>query len=392
MQYRLDNVSGNNLSILGFGCMRFPRDYKKTEEMITEAVRQGVNYFDTAYLYGGSEDVLGKILDQNGLREKVYVATKLPLVLCKAASDFDRYFEKQLERLKTGYIDYYLMHMLADEKRWETLCGMGIEEWLKRKKDEGKIRRVGFSFHGAQPDFMKLLDIYGWEFCQIQYNYSDENYQAGAAGLKKAAEKGIPVIIMEPLLGGKLADGLPGGAAQVFKEAGTGLSPACWALRWLWDQPEVTVVLSGMSSMPQLSENISAAEGASPGMLTEGEREIFEKVKAIFNESYKIKCTGCNYCMPCPHGVNIPGCFSAYNARHAIGRSTGMHQYLMSSGAFSAEQHFAGLCEKCGKCEKLCPQHIEIISSLEKVKKAMEPFWYRPLFSAARKILRVNAK
>lgn len=387
MQYRADNISGNNLSVLGMGCMRFPREFEKTEAMLLEAVEQGINFFDTAYLYPGSEDTLGKILEKHNLREKVYIATKLPLFLCKKSSDFDKYFEKQLERLKTDYIDYYFMHMLADDKRWETLCKLGIEEWIEKKKAEGKIRRVGFSFHGTQPDFMKLLDIYDWEFCLIQYNYSDENYQAGVKGLGKAAEKGLPVFIMEPLLGGKLARGLPDKAVQLFKNADPEMSPAGWALKWLWNQPEITVVFSGMSSMPELKDNLSVAKNAFAGMLSDKEKEAFESVKAIFNASYKIQCTGCNYCMPCPQGVNIPDCFSAYNTIYTMGRRTAMREYFMSVGALSAKQHFASLCNKCGKCEKVCPQHIEIMNALEDVTKKLEFFWYRPLFAIVRKIL-----
>jgi predicted aldo/keto reductase-like oxidoreductase len=392
MQYRADNISGNNLSILGMGCMRFPREFGKTEEMIIKAIEQGVNYFDTAYLYPGSEEALGTILAKHKLREKVYIATKLPLFLCKSASDFDKYFEKQLTRLKTEYIDYYLMHMLADDKRWKTLCDLGIEEWIKNKKAEGKIKRIGFSFHGTQPDFMKLLDIYDWEFCLIQYNYSDENYQAGAKGLMKAAEKGLPVMVMEPLLGGKLSHGLPEKAVKVFKNANPELSPAGWALKWLWNQPEITVLLSGMRSLPELEENIGIAKQSFAGMLSEQEKEAFENVKAIFNEAYKIKCTGCNYCMPCPQGVSIPECFSAYNTLYTMGKAAARNQYFMSAGVVSAKQHFASLCNKCGKCEKVCPQHIEIRNALEEVTKKLEPFWYRPVFAVVRKFLRINTK
>ena len=387
MQYRTDRLSGNSLSILGMGCMRFPREFEKTEAMLLEAVKQGVNFFDTAYLYPGSEETLGKIVAKHDLREKVLIATKLPLFLCKKSSDFDKYFEKSLERLKTDYVDYYLMHMLADGKRWKALCDLGIEEWIKKKKAEGRIKRAGFSFHGTQPDFMELLDVYDWEFCLLQYNYSDENYQAGVKGLRKAAGKGLPVFIMEPLLGGKLAHGLPGPAAEVFKNADSETSPAGWALKWLWDQPEVTVVFSGMSGMSDLKDNLSAAENAFAGMLSDREKEAFEAVKAIFNKSNKVNCTGCNYCMPCPRDVNIPGCFSAYNTIETMGRRTAMREYFMSVGAVSAKQHFASQCNKCGKCEKVCPQHIEIMNVLEEATKKLEFFWYKPVFSLVRKIL-----
>jgi predicted aldo/keto reductase-like oxidoreductase len=224
----------------------------------------------------------------------------------------------------------------------------------------------------------------------IQYNYSDENYQAGVKGLKKAAEKGIPVMIMEPLLGGILADRLPHEAVKAFEDAASGVSPAAWAFRWLWDQPEVTVVLSGMNKMEQLAENIGTAEKSYPNMLTEEEHEVYGKVKAIYEKSLKIKCTGCNYCMPCPQAVNIPACFTAYNTYYGISRSMGTHQYLMSTGAVGPVQRYASKCNKCGKCEKICPQGIEVIKSLEDGKKTMEPFWFKPVYAIARKILGTN--
>jgi len=382
MKYRKE------LSILGLGCMRFPKDFKKTEEMVIAAVAEGVNYFDTAYTYGGSEETLGRILAQNDLRDKVNIATKLPAFFCKRYSDFDKYFSRQLDRLKTDHIDYYLIHMLTDAESWKSLCGLGIEDWIKEKKAERKIKRIGFSFHGGQQDFLKLMDVYDWEFCLIQYNYSDENYQAGVKGLKRAAEKGIPVIIMEPLLGGKLATGLPAEAVKVLKTAASDRSPASWGLRWLWDQPEVTVVISGMNSMEQLDDNVRTASESSEGMLTEEERRTFEQVRGVFNRTFKIKCTGCGYCMPCAFGVDIPSCFSCYNTRHAMGWSMGMHQYISSTGGISSVRHYASLCKKCGKCIEKCPQHIEIPKSLDEVKKTMEPIWFKPVLGAARAFLR----
>jgi len=386
MKYR------KGLSILGLGCMRFPKDHKKTEEMIIAAVSQGVNYFDTAYMYGGSEETLGRVLAKNNLREKINIATKLPAFFCKKRSDFDKYFGRQLDRLKTDYIDYYMIHMITDDGSWKALCELGIEEWLEEKKAEGKIRHIGFSFHGGQQEFLKLLAVYDWEFCLIQYNYSDENFQAGVTGLKKAAEKGMQVMIMEPLLGGKLATGLPAEAVKIFKDAAADRSPAAWGLMWLWDQPEVTVVLSGMSSSAQLEENIKAANESREGMLTEEEHQAFVGVKDVFNRSFKIKCTGCGYCMPCPFGVDIPSCFSAYNTFYAMGRGIGRHQYMFSTGGVSPVQHYASLCKKCRKCEEICPQHIEIVKSLEQVKEKMEPFWFRPGLYVARAFLGRNRR
>ena len=377
MRYRADNRSGARLSALGFGCMRFQRnlaqiDYKKAEKLIVDAVEAGINYFDTAYLYFGSEEVLGRALQENDLREKVYIASKLPLMMCRTESDLDRLFDSQLEKLRTDRIDYYLMHNLQEMAGWERLKALGVEDWISRKKASRQIGQIGFSFHGAAAEFLKLLDAYDWDFCQIQYNYMNENFQAGRAGLLAASAKGLPVIVMEPLLGGKLAAGLPKKAEALFRERGEG-SPASWALKWLWDQPEVTVVLSGMNSPEQLAENLNTAESSSAGMLGEDERKLFKNVEAAFSESYKIPCTGCNYCMPCPRNVNIPACFTAYNTSFASGFVAGMTMYIQE---FS--KRGASLCVKCGKCEKLCPQHIQIIAGLGVVHSRLEPLWLRP--------------
>lgn len=386
MQYRKDNKSGNELSILGFGCMRFPQklgiiDMEKTEKLIMDSIHNGVNYFDTAYIYTGSEAALGQILEKNKVRDKIYIATKLPIYLCKNYSDFDKFLNTQLERLRTDYIDYYFMHMLCSPSQWENLCKLGIEKWIAEKKASGKIRNVGFSYHGKRDDFAPLVDAYEWDFCQIQYNYVNINYQAGEKGLKYANSKGLPVIIMEPLLGGKLATGLPADAVSAFKSADSSFSPVAWALRWLWNQPEVTVVLSGMNEFSQLNENILLAEKSIPNMLTEKENDTFDNVIKIFNESYKIPCTGCGYCMPCPKNVNIPACFAAYNSSFAIDKGTGRQQYLTGTGVTSKFPAYAGLCVKCGKCEKHCPQNIKIREQLDVVEKRMEPFWFKAMSS-----------
>jgi len=377
MQYRTDLKSGKKLSVLGFGCMRFPMDKNKTEKLIIKAVEEGINYFDTAYVYGNSEVILGELLEKNGLREKIYIATKIPHSKCKSYEDFDKIFDEQLSRLRTDYIDYYLIHNIANLKMWTRLCGIGIEKWIADKKAKGKISQIGFSFHGAQNEFMSLIDAYDWDFTQIQYNYMDEHYQAGRAGLNKAYEKGIPVIIMEPLLGGKLATELPPKAAKHFKEVNPDRTPAGWALMWLWNQPGVTVVLSGMSADQQLEDNLKSAENAKPDMLTERETAVFKPVMDAIRESYKVPCTSCNYCMPCPHGVNIPGCFSALNTRYAMGLIPGLTQYVTGTAANNPKQHArAKFCVACGACEKECPQHIKIPEMLKEVDKRIEtPFF-----------------
>jgi len=377
MQYRTDVKSGNGLSILGFGCMRFPRgiagtDMRKAEELVMRAIEGGVNFFDTAWLYPGNEEALGTVLEKNRAREKVRVATKLPLVMVKGPKDFDRYFGQSLQRLKTGYIDYYLLHMITDTDLWAKLKSWGIEEWIAQKKKAGQIRSIGFSYHGSHDEFMKLLDDYDWEACMIQYNYFDENFQAGAKGLQKAA-KSMPVFIMEPLLGGKLANDLPKNVVRLFKKANPDLSPAGWALNWLWNQPEVTLLLSGMDSAARLEENVKLAGSARPGMCGEAELGVYRQALEIVKQKFKIRCTGCNYCMPCPKGVNIPACFSAYNAMHAIGLRTGMQQFITSTGLVAERSGSPSQCTKCGKCEPVCPQQIPVMESLKLVERRMEP-------------------
>jgi predicted aldo/keto reductase-like oxidoreductase len=385
MQFREDKISGNKLSILGFGCMRFPRDMAQTERMILTAIESGVNYFDTAYIYPGSETTLGAILAKNKKRADIYLATKLPLIMCKGADDFDKFFNAQLERLRTDYIDYYLMHMITDTAQWQIFRGWGIEQWLAEKKQAGKIRRAGFSFHGSQGEFLKILDAYTWDFCQIQYNYSDENYQAGKTGLQAAAAKGIPVIVMEPLLGGKLASGLPSEATKIFARADSSLTPAARALRWLWNQNEITCVLSGMSTPEQAIENIRAAENARA--LTGSELAVYAQVVGVFNKAYKIHCTGCNYCMPCPKGINIPGCFTAYNTSYAQGFVTGMQQFATSTAALGKEPHTPRQCVDCGKCENHCPQHLPIRKMLKAVSARMHNAPIRLAMAIARQFL-----
>jgi len=280
MKYRIDKYN-NELSILGFGCMRFPKKFEESEKLILYAIEQGINYFDTAYIYGDSEKTLGRILKKNNIREKIYIATKLPLIITRKKSDFDKYFNMQLKRLDTDYIDYYMMHMITDMDQWQKFCDMGIKQWIKDKKKEGKIRQIGFSFHGSQSEFLKIIDASDWDFCLIQYNYMNENYQAGKVGLRKAYEKGIAVKIMEPLLGGRLAN-LPKKAKEILKKENKDMSEAQWALKWIWNQKEPVTVLSGMSNMNELKDNIDATKNIGFG---KKEIDAIEKIKEIFNES-----------------------------------------------------------------------------------------------------------
>jgi predicted aldo/keto reductase-like oxidoreductase len=371
--------------------MRFPKafgiiDMQKTEAMIMRSIEAGVNYFDTAWIYPGSEEALGTILEKNRVREKIFIATKLPLVMVRGSADFDKFFDQSLQRLRTDYVDYYLMHMLTDLDQWRKLKSQGIEDWIARKKESGQIKRIGFSFHGSGSEFLKILDDYDWEFCQIQYNYSNENFQAGVAGLRAAAVK-MPVIIMEPLLGGKLATGLPKDAVNIFREADANLPPVAWALNWVWNQEEATLLLSGMNSMEQLEENLLLADKASAGMLADSQKSVYAKVLELVKRACKIPCTGCNYCMPCPKGVNIPGCFAAYNTIYSLGFASGMHQFITSTGFTSEKGSGPSLCVKCGKCESHCPQHIPIIKELAVVKRRMEPLFIRFIGVCARAFL-----
>ncbi len=380
MQYRLDPKSGNQLSVLGYGCMRFTRkgkniDQEKAEKEMAYAIEQGVNYFDTAYIYPGNEVAVGKFLAK-GYRDKVYLATKLPHYLVKSLEDADRIFEEELERLQTDHIDYYLMHMLTDIKSWERLCDLGIKEWIKKRKEAGQIRQVGYSYHGGTAGFLEIIDSYDWDFCQIQFNYMDERTQGGIDGIHRAAELGIPVIIMEPLRGGRLADGLPEGAKKVFAQADGSRTPVEWALRWIWNHPEVTTVLSGMNDMAQVEENVRVASEATAGSLSETELTVFEKVKAEINRTLKVNCTGCRYCLPCPAGVDIPTCFRCYNVRFSDGWFNGLREYFMCT-TLRAKKTNASLCVGCGQCESHCPQAIPIRKELENVKKTMEGIPYK---------------
>lgn len=380
MQYRIDPKSGNKLSVLGYGCMRFTKkgmsiNVEKAEAEMKYAIDLGVNYFDTAYIYPGSEVLLGNFLAK-GYRDKVYIATKLPHYLVKNIGDADKIFEEELRRLKTDYIDYYLMHMLTDIGGWERMCDMGIKSWIENRREKGQIKQIGFSYHGNTDNFIKILEAYDWDFCQIQFNYMDEHSQAGLKGLNRAAELGIPVIIMEPLRGGRLADGLPESAKKIFKEAKPDVSPAHWGLRWIWNHPQVSVVLSGMNDIKQIDENVAVANQTQPNSMTEDELEVINNVRREIGKVTKVGCTGCGYCMPCPQGVDIPGCFRCYNVKYSDGWFNGLREYFMCTTLRKTKTN-ASNCIKCGLCEKHCPQSIPIRKELDNVVKEMERIPYK---------------
>ena len=380
MNYREDKY-GNKLSILGFGCMRFTSkmgklDFEKAEGEILAAYNAGVNYFDTAYIYPGSEALLGEILEKNAIREKVNIATKLPHYLVKKKSDFDRIFDEELKRLRTDYVDYYLLHMLSDVATWNRLKELGIEEWLNEKKSKGQIRQLGFSYHGNSDMFCQIVDANEWDFCMIQYNYMDEHSQAGKKGLLYANQKGLPVFIMEPLRGGSLVNRLPEEAKIIINEHEKKYTPAQWSFRWLWNQPEVTVVLSGMNSMEVVLDNVNTASNASVGDVDTKDQEMLEMVVAAINKKMKIGCTGCGYCVPCPKQVDIPGIFAAYNRRFTESKFRSLQDYFMCT-TLRENSTAASNCIECGKCKRHCPQNINIPKELKTVQNEMEGIVYK---------------
>ena len=386
MQYRADKY-GNRLSVLGYGCMRFPQklgriDIEETEKQILQAIEGGVNYFDTAYIYPGSEAALGLILERNQVRDRVNIATKLPHYLIKSMEQMEKLFCEELRRLRTDHVDYYLMHMLTDTAAWQRLVDMGIEAWIHEKKASGAIRQVGFSYHGNSDMFCKLVDAYHWDFCQIQYNYMDEHSQAGRKGLYHAYEKGIPVVIMEPLRGGKLAANLPKEAMELFERHPVRGTPAQWALRWLWDQKEVTVVLSGMNSQAMIRENMDTASHTAVGQLTREDQALLRQVLAVLGSKMKVGCTGCGYCMPCPKGVDIPGTFAAYNRVYQESKFRGLKEYFMCTAARKTSTA-ASNCIGCGKCERHCPQGLPIRDHLSSARKELEI----PIYKLGRKLV-----
>ena len=388
MQYRRD------ISILGFGCMRFTQkgnkiDLEKAEKEVMRAYELGVNYFDTAYIYPGSEEALGKIFEKNNIRDKIILTTKLPQYFVKNKEGLDKYLNEELKRLRTDYLDNYLLHHMTDYAQWEHLESLGIREWISEQKASGRIRNIGFSFHGNTDMFLKILNAYDWDLCLVQYNYMDENSQAGRPGVETAFKKGIPVMIMEPLRGGKLVDLLPQSAKDLIAKDSHGWTPAQWAFRWLWDQEAVTCVLSGMNSIEMIEENCRTASDAKAGDFGAEEKEMITKIKAFINANTKVNCTGCRYCLPCPKGVDIPGIFSCYNHMYSENKSRGRKEYFQTI-ALRVQPAEASLCVKCGKCEQHCPQSIPIREKLVEADKALRPIHYKFAGKVARHFMVIN--
>jgi uncharacterized protein len=397
MLYRKMPKNGDKLSILGFGCMRLPVkadgsiDEERAGKQLRSAIDQGVNYVDTAWPYhmGQSEPFVGQAL-AGGYREKVKLATKLPSWLIEKREDMDTFLDAQLEKLKTDHIDYYLVHALVGDL-WDSVEKLGVADFLTKAKADGRIRNAGFSFHGAGSDFSRIVDAYDWDFCQIQYNFLDEMNQAGTAGLEYAASRGLGVVIMEPLRGGNLTKPVPSAVRKVWDEAPVTRTPAEWALRWVWNHPEVTVVLSGMNDEVHIEENLRVAGQALPGSLTRAELELVKKVEKKYRELMKVGCTGCRYCMPCPSGVNIPLCFEEFNNLAMAGDPNGekfMYAARLGGAVALGTPEFASLCVQCRECVDKCPQHIDIPAVLESVVEELEGPGFEERVAMARQMFR----
>ncbi|MDO9491782.1 aldo/keto reductase [Acetobacterium sp.] len=383
MLYRKFGKTNEEVSVLGFGCMRLPVidgvqnhiDDGKAIEMLRYAIDHGVNYIDTAYPYhgtgfdkGGESELFVARALKNGYRERVKIATKLPSWLIQSRADMERLLDEQLKRLETDTIDFYLLHGL-NRGFWQNLKNLGAFEFLDQAIKDGKIKHAGFSFHDDFDLFVEIVDAYDWSFCQIQYNYLDENYQAGKKGLEYAAGKGMGITIMEPIRGGSLVDKLPTEILEAWNQAPIKRTPAQWALRWVMNHPEVSVVLSGMTTMDQVVDNINTANEGAANSLTNEELALVDFAKKTITEKMKVNCTNCRYCMPCPSGVDIPGHFALYNNAFlfdALPRAKGLYQTMFPQDAKASN------CVECGKCEEHCPQNIAIIEELKNVRAALE--------------------
>jgi len=386
MLYRKVPKTGDELSILGYGCMRLPLkrgliDEKRATRQLRGAIDRGVNYVDTAQPYhiGASEPFLGRAL-QGGYREKVRLATKQFSLKIRSAEDFAPHLGAQLKKLQTDYLDYYLLHGINGPV-FERMKGLGVLEFLEQAKKDGRIRHTGFSFHGDVAAFKEIVDAYDWDICQIQYNYLDENIQAGTEGLKYAAAKRLGVIIMEPLRGGNLARKIPPAVQAVWDRAERKRTPAEWGLRWVWNHPEVTCVLSGMNEDKHIEENLRIAGEALPDSLSDKELALIRESAEKYQGLGKVACTGCRYCMPCPAGVDIPTCFELYNQRQVFGekgQSLAMYFLRLYGGIESPRHRFASACTECGNCRNLCPQGLPVPELIREVRKTFE----NPIFKS----------
>ncbi|MEG1642161.1 MAG: aldo/keto reductase [Synergistaceae bacterium] len=400
MQYREIKKTGEKLSLLGFGCMRFQTklsgkqysrliDIEKAKKQIFHAIDLGINYLDTAYPYhfGASESFLGEHILCTPYRQKINIATKLPCYLINDKKSIEKYFLAQLKKLNVECIDYYLLHAI-ELRTYEKMKSFGIIEFMNKIKKEGKIRNIGFSFHGAKDEFNKIIDDYDWDFTQVQYNLLDEQFQAGIDGIKYASSKDMGVIIMEPLRGGSLVSKIPQEVKNIYVSAKEQRTPAEWALKWIADKPEITMILSGMNTMEQIDENCKILSTSYPNSMTEEENKKTTEVKKAYEKLLKVRCTECSYCMPCPAGINIPATFKNYNSYYLFSKSRAKMQHMIYSGFRTADgkAHWVNSCINCGKCEKVCPQKIEIRKELKSAGKVLENYFYKTLAGIIRTI------
>ena len=399
MLYRIMPSSTKKLSILGFGCMRFPEhslgriDEKRALPLLYRAVEGGVTYFDTAYPYhmGNSETFLGKAFEKN-YRDKALIATKLPHWSVHLPEDMDRIFMQQLRNLRRGHVDFYLLHNI-NRISWNKLKGLGVREWMERLRTSGAVRSLGFSFHASFEEFREIIGDYDWDFCQIQYNYLDVENQAGRKGLEYAASKKLGVVVMGPLRGGNLAKKPPSEVARLWREAEKERTPAEWGLRWIWDFPEVTTVLSGMSRPEEIEENLRIAGEAHPRSLSEKEREMLKETRKIYLNLMPVGCTGCRYCIPCPQGVNIPLCFEHYNTFKLFASPRAKFSYTsMLGGAVDGSPGLASQCIHCDTCLSKCPQKLDIPELLKETAAVMEGLYTKPLTWLIRQFFRLQRR
>lgn len=380
MQYRRFGKLGFDVSILGFGCMRFPLlpaenagepdpariDEEESIKMLRHAIDSGVNYIDTAYPYhrGSSELLVGKAL-KGGYRERVKLATKLPVWLLKEKGDFDKYLDEQLDKLQTDHVDFYLLHALNKE-RWNTIKELDVLDHLQKAIECGKVKHAGFSFHEDISFFRTILDSFDWGMCQIMFNYMED--REWEKHISHAYDKGIAVVVMEPLLGGKLANTPPTEVGKVWEASGYDRSPADWSFKWIFNHPGVTLALSGMSNMQQVVENLKIAEGCLPDSLSQKELDTIEKVRELYTSLTKVKCTGCEYCLPCPNNVSIPEIFAYYNQAAAYNVQK---ESAISYSGLRKSSRDASLCVECGKCEEACPQQLPVMRHLKEAHEAL---------------------
>ncbi len=377
MKYReFPNIKDEKISVLGFGCMRLPHfdddtskiDEETSTKMVRYAIDNGVNYIDTAYPYhqGESENFVAKAL-KDGYREKVYLATKHPVWLVEKYEDFEKYLDEQLEKLDVDHIDFYLLHAL-NSKRWGKMMEHGAIKFLEEARSKGKIKYIGFSFHDELDVFKEIINSYPWDFAQIQLNFMDQEYQAGLEGMKYAADRDVGIIVMEPLRGGSLTSNIPDDIKEIWDSANINRSPAEWCLRWAADHPEVVTILSGMSEMDHVVENVKVADDMEANSLTEKEHKIINTVRDVYLDRLQVNCTSCEYCLPCPEGINIPKIFSIYNNAHMYNnfeRAKKQYQSMIENGVD------ASLCINCGQCESECPQSIAIPARIAEIHKEL---------------------